>query len=303
MKKIIIISSLVLYLFASDDYVPLSNLSQEKKVEYNFINKKTEINTAGNNEYEKIENINKNDNIQTFKDEIIEEKQELSKPINNEFVREYKKDNILKDEKKVSQSNFSKDFSITPKLTYSFLKTDIYGTNKVSVLDETNEVIPEISFKYKNHILKADFMDSKAYFNNVLLIGSDLETTTKWNKLYYLYNFKNANLGIAYNKFDLDWKVIKYNVVLSNTEEFPTLEFHMKNEDDKLQVEYGVSYGKNHNIDYVYEYYVNLGYKLLNNDALILSAGYKNRTLDFEDDINGYKFQYKGPILTLGATF
>lgn len=295
MKKIIILSSLVLSLF-SDDYVPLSNLSDKQKEEYNFINKKS-VEKIDEDSYKKVKDI------KILNNQTKEEKQELSKPINNEFVKEYKKDNILKDEREVSQSNFNKDFSITPKLTYSYLKTDIYGTNKVSVVDETNEVIPEISFKYKNHILKADFMDSKAYFNNVLMIGSALETTTKWNKLYYLYNFENANLGLAYNKFDLDWKVVKYNVVLSNTEEFPTLEFHMKNEENRLQVEYGVSYGKNHNIDYVYEYYVNLGYKLLKNDTLILSAGYKNRTLDFEDNINGYKFQYKGPILSLGGTF
>lgn len=295
MKKIIILSSLVLSLF-SDDYIPLSNLSDKQKEEYNFINKKS-VEKIDEDSYKKVKDI------KILNNQTKEEKQELLKPINNEFVKEYKKDNILKDEREVSQSNFNKDFSITPKLTYSYLKTDIYGTNKVSVVDETNEVIPEISFKYKNHILKADFMDSKAYFNNVLMIGSDLETTTKWNKLYYLYNFENANLGLAYNKFDLDWKVVKYNVVLSNTEEFPTLEFHMKNEEDRLQVEYGVSYGKNHNIDYVYEYYVNLGYKLLKNDTLILSAGYKNRTLDFEDNINGYKFQYKGPILSLGGTF
>ena len=39
MKKIIIVSTLVLNLFASDDYLPLSNLSQEEKEEYNFVNK------------------------------------------------------------------------------------------------------------------------------------------------------------------------------------------------------------------------------------------------------------------------
>lgn len=295
MKKIIILSSLVLSLF-SDDYVPLSNLSDKQKEEYNFINKKS-VEKIDEDSYKKVKDI------KILNNQTKEEKQELSKPINNEFVKEYKKDNILKDERKISQNSFSEDFSITPKLTYSFLKTDIFGTNKVSVVDETNEVIPEISFKYKNHILKADFMDSKAYFYNVLLVGSDLETTTKWKKLYYLYNFENMNLGLAYNKYDLDWKAVKYNIVISDTEEFPTLEFHMKNVDNKLQAEYGLAYGKNENIDYVYEYYINLGYRFLNNDSLILSAGYKDKTLDYKDYANGYKFQYKGPILSLSGTF
>lgn len=286
MKKIIIVSSLVLSLFANDDYVPLSNLSNQQKEEYNFVNKNSVV----------IDEI-KQDN------KVIDEKKELIKPINKEFVKEYKKDNILKDERKISQNSFSEDFSITPKLTYSFLKTDISGTDTISAVDEKSTVLPEIALKYKNHIVKVDFMNTKAYFNNVLLVGSDLETTTKWNKLFYFYNINNLNFGLAYNKYDLDWKVVQYGIVLSNTEEFPSLELHMKNVDDRLQAEYGLSYGKNDNIDYVYEYYVNLGYKLLKNDSLILSVGYKDKTLDFDDEANGYKFQYKGPTLTLGGTF
>ncbi|NCB14046.1 MAG: hypothetical protein EOM78_20835 [Erysipelotrichia bacterium] len=130
MKKIIIVSSLTLTLFASDGYVPLSNLSNEQKQEYNFINKNSVINLEKNNTYEKVENIQKEEEIQTFEEEIEEVKKE---PIttDKEFVKEYKKQNILKDEKKENSTFFAKDFSVTPKISYSYLTVDGYYPHKV----------------------------------------------------------------------------------------------------------------------------------------------------------------------------
>lgn len=46
---------MTLTLFASDGYVPLSNLSDKQKEEYNFINKNNVINLEENNTYEKVE--------------------------------------------------------------------------------------------------------------------------------------------------------------------------------------------------------------------------------------------------------
>lgn len=270
MKKIIIISSLVLYLFASDDYVPLSNLSQEKKVEYNFINKKTEINAAGNNEYEKIE-----------------EKQELSKPINNEFVKEYKKDNILKDERKVYQSNFNKDFSITPKILYMNISTDI---EKQSV-EKTHEVVPEILFTYKNHNLKFDYLNVDLKYQNIL------ELDTKWYRLAYLYSFYNANIGLAYNYLDINYGLLGINA--KDNQKFATFEAHLKNSKDNFIVEYGGFYGKNDDIKNAYEYYLTLGYKIFSNDNLIFNAGYKNRIVENSD----IKIEYKGPIVGISSKF
>ena len=56
MKKIIIvISTLVLSLF-SDDYIPLSNLSDKQKEEYNFINKNS-IEKIEEDSYKKVKDI------------------------------------------------------------------------------------------------------------------------------------------------------------------------------------------------------------------------------------------------------
>ena len=115
MKKTIIFSCLALFLYAQDDYVPLSKLSNAKKIEYNFVDKKEKVEKPKIGEYEprkvevkkyevitpikKVEikeNIIENDvNI-----EKIEEPKEEEKVINKEFVKEYKNDNILQDEKK-----------------------------------------------------------------------------------------------------------------------------------------------------------------------------------------------------------
>lgn len=302
MKRVIIFSCLSVSLFADGDYVPLSELSDAKKIEYNFMNKKNIV--------EPIEAKKNNQIIQQTQQnsEIKEEVQVIKEVKNNDenFLKEFKKENILQDSNKENRvlKSEDRDFSITPKLTYMYLKTDIFGTQRVSAVDEGSAFLPEIALKYKNHTIKADFMESKAYFNNVLLVGSDLETNTKWQKFHYLYGYGNADFGLAYNKFDLDWKVVRYGFTTPQREEFPSLEINFKNDDNKLQALYGGSYGRNDNIEYAYEYYLNLGYRILNKDSLILSAGYKNKTIEFgNDNINEYRYQYKGPTLGLSSSF
>ena len=238
-----------------------------------------------------------------IKTEIAQEKtekiQENNTPVNKDFVKGYKKDNILQDEKKYSQNSFIKDFSITPKITYTYLTTDLHSTEKVRPIDRKNVLVPEISLKYKEHTLKAELLDSKAHYTDVLIVDSDLETRVKWLKLYYLYNYQNINLGLAYNNYKADFIIVDYNRNLKKKEEFPSLELNAKNEENQLEVNYGLSYGKSSDIDYAYEYYVNLGYKIFRNDIFNINAGYRNRTIDYNDR----KYQYAGPTLSLSSTF
>lgn len=313
MKKIFILSCLSLFMFANEDYVPLSNFSDDKKFEYNFINNtvidaqniKTDS-TIQDEGYSSIKTISEMEEKEiTLVDEVKPIKE--VKTNNEEVLKDIKKENILKDIKKENKvvNTQDKDFSISPKLTFTYLTTDISGTDTISAVDEKSVLVPEIAFKYKNHILKADFMESKSYFNKVLLIGSDLKTDTKWYKINYLYAYKNADFGLAYNKYSLDWQAVDYGINLkTEKEEFPSLEVNFTNKENQLQAQYGLSYGKNNNIQNSYEYYLNLGYEIIKNDALIVSAGYKNKTIEFENEIkNGYRFEYKGPTLSLGGTF
>lgn len=305
MKKTIIFSLAALTLYANSDYIPISELSNDKKFEYNFVNKNNSIEQVESEKYESVSKEN-NVEIKEIKVDIIEDIPENKELIENkEFVKEYKKENILQDSRNKTNNTFSKDFSITPKFTYSYLKADFFATDRVSVVDKKGIFIPEITVSYKNHNLKAEGFEAKSYFNKVLISGSDLETTIKWNKLYYLYSYNNINLGIAYNNFDIKFYAVNDNVILKDQQKFPSFELHMKNSNDILQAEYGFSYGKNNDISYSSEYYLNVGYKLLKDNELILSAGYKNRTIEynFPEKDTEYKYEFEGPTLSLAGTF
>ena len=301
MKKIVTLSYLAISLFADGDYIPLSKLSDDKKIEYNFMDakKNPKEKIKKEEEFHPVKSIENSE----IKKEIVQEKTEKipenNTPVNKDFVKEYKKDNILQDEKKYSQNSFSKDFSITPKITDTFLTSDIHETEKVHPEDKENVFVPEISIRYKEHTIKAEILDSESRYSNVLVVGSDLVTKVKWFKLYYLYNYENINLGLAYNNYKADFIVVDYNVNYKTYEEFPTLEFSGKNEENQFEVNYGASYGQNNYIDYAYEYYVNLGYKIFRNDIFNINAGYRNRTIDY----NERKYQYSGPTLSLSSTF
>ena len=306
MKKAIVFCCLSSFAFANNDYIPLSEMSQSDKIKNNFVKKeskpqKDEAAYAPVGEINKVQKVEKIPNIKDIPNiEELEEIQNVNvesknietntKTIDKEFVKDFKKDNILQDTKKDSIAFNRSDFSVTPKISYMHVTTNIEKEN----FDKTHEVIPEIAIKYKEHTLKADYFAADAKnkdFNN--------KFDTTWYRLAYLYNFYNANIGIAYNDFRI--KGSESGISEKDTAKFPTLEVHFKNTENQLQVEYGGFYGKNDSdVKNAYEYYLSLGYKVFNNDNLIVNAGYKNRTI--EDDEGG-KIEYKGPILGISSTF
>lgn len=306
MKKAIVFCCLSSFAFANNDYIPLSEMSQSDKIKNNFVKKerkpqKNEAAYAPVGEINKVQKVEKIPNIKDIPNiEEIEEIQNVNvesknietntKTIDKEFVKDFKKDNILQDTKKDSIAFNRSDFSVTPKISYMHVTTNIEKEN----FDKTHEVIPEIAIKYKEHTLKADYFAADAKNKD-----SNIKFDTTWYRLAYLYNFYNANIGIAYNDFRI--KGSESGISKKDTGKFPTLEVHFKNTENQLQVEYGGFYGKNDsNVKNAYEYYLSLGYKVFNNDNLIVNAGYKNRTI--EDD-EGDKYEYKGPILGISSTF
>ena len=307
MKKIVSIPLFALSLFASSEYVPVSELSNDKKVEYNFVNKSSlnkqnnqiETNNYKNVVQESNEIIEPLEEVEIKETKVIvpeniKEKKEViqnTKTVNKTLVKEYKNENILKDEVKLSDNTFSKDFSVTPKLSYMRLTL-----SDEEEIGKTNILLPEIAFKYKNHILKTDYMgvDIKYIYSYF-----DLNVETSWYRLAYLYNFYNANIGLAYNNYKV--KASLLGVSGKDTDEFVTLEIHAKNKQNHIVAEYGGFYGKNDSdIENAYEYYLNLGYEVLNNDKLVFTLGYKNRTIEFDD---GLELEYKGPTLGISSTF
>lgn len=297
MKKTIIFSCLALSLYGNSDFIPVSKMSNDKKTEYNFINKKDITESVEKENYTSVkkENNEITNSIEDseIKEEIIQEErtekiEENATTINKDFVKEYKKENILNDEKKYSQNSFTKDFSITPKITYMNVSTTIEKED----IEKTHEFTPEILFTYKNHIIKVDYFEVNTKYKDL-----DFKFDTTWYKIGYLYKYLNANIGLAYNDLKLESNDIE------NTEDneiFPSLEAHFQNSQDKLLLEYGGFYGKNDsNIKNAYEYYLTLGYKIFNNDNLIFNAGYKNRTIEDDDT----KIEYKGPVIGINSTF
>jgi hypothetical protein len=305
-------------LYANSDYIPFSKFSENEQIKHNF--KKLEVNN--NEKIEQVKQIKKVSirNYKKASETNIIKKTEIRKPIktninkiekniiqekeviqNKEIIKEYKNDNILRKELKYTEKPFSDNFSITPKLTYTFLRHDGDYPDKVGLKDEESILIPEISLAYKNHILKAETMSTEGHFKRVIIDGSDLDTKTSWHKLNYLYKYHNAKIGLSYNNYKTKWNAIVSGIPVSLNEKrtFASLEVHLKNEKDNLQVEYGASLGKSGNVDIAYDYYVNLGYKIFKDDGLILSAGYRNRAIDFDS----LKFEYNGPTISLSSRF
>lgn len=303
MKKFFILSCLSLFMFANEDYVPLSSFSDNQKADYNFINNSiidaTDLKTdATDDGYESVKEVV--EPMKTNKTVIEEDNKDIIKK--EEIVKEYKKDNILQDTKKetkISKQEQIKDFTVSPKIDFMYAQTDIGGTNGDMYSDKRVAVIPEISVSYKQHILKIESFNTKSNFIDANNFNSDLETKVKWHKLNYLYQYQNTKVGLAYNNYTADFNIVNTNTKLQDKEEFPSLEVNFKNEDNKLLALYGGSLGKNNNIDYSYEYYLNLGYKILKNDDLVLSAGYKNKTIEYSD----LRYKYQGPMISLGGTF
>ena len=319
MKKVVIISLLAQILWGSDDYLPVSKLTDEKKYEYGFLNKENqkEIVKVKNNitddGYEPIKEIKVDiqEEIKIEKTELpetvleekkleIKEKDYKKEAVNKEFLTDYKKENILKDSKVKNESIFARDFSVTPKVSYMHVSAIVEKED----IGKTHEIVPEIEFTYINHNLKFDYFESKTgknSFNTLNISNFDLDL--KWYRLAYLYSFYNAKVGLAYNYLKTDGNLFNLddnewyefgNVI------FPTIEVHFKNQENQFVAEYGGFYGKNDSdIKNAYEYYLTLGYRVFNNDSLVFNVGYKNRTIS-ESDL---EFIFQGPVVGLKSTF
>ena len=319
MKKVVIISLLAQILWGSDDYLPVSKLTDEKKYEYGFLNKENqkEIVKAKNNinddGYEPIKEIkiDVQEEIKVEKTELpkrvveekkleIKEKDYKKETVNKEFVADYKKENILKDSKVKNESSFASDFSVTPKVSYMHVSATVEKED----IGKTHEIVPEIEFTYKNHNLKFDYFESKTEKNSFNTLNvSNFDLNLKWYRLAYLYGLYNAKVGLAYNYLKADGNLFNLNdnewYEFGNVT-FPTIEVHLKNQENQFVAEYGGFYGKNDSgIKNAYEYYLTLGYRVFNNDSLVFNAGYKNRTISDED----IEFIFEGPVVGLSSRF
>ena len=276
MKKVILLASVCVGLYASNDYVPFSEFSKNQKLKYNFV---------------KVENI-------------IEEKKVIQKPIIRAYKKETQKmvikqreirkpiltDSVMtKTPKKVPQKimGHEDNISFSAQLIYSPI-TSNYSNSTSSDSRTTNLVQPEITVKYNKHTVKADYFTNESEFTS-----NKIDTT--WAKLGYRYNYEAVNIGIDANYVDIDNNS-------NNIEEiFPSLGIDVKNVTDSIDFNYGASAGTNNNIDYSYEYFFNVDIKSSVSDAASLVVGYKNKTIKLTEDEE--KYEFKGPYIGINTHF
>lgn len=269
-------------LFASSDYVPFSKFSKEKQVEYNFV----KVEKKSNEKIQEVKKIKKTQ-IRNYKkpnEANLIKKTQLRKPVIQDTIKP--KTNNIKSAQ-LEATKYKQNILYTAKLTYSPLNVE-HSTTTTSSTNKSNSFEPSASINYGNHKLEGSYFKSESDAS-----VADIDTT--WYKLAYKYNYKNASAGIAANHLIID------KTVSQKKETFPSLEIDFKNSSEYLALQYGASIGKNSNIDYAYEYFFNVDIKPSIDSSASVVVGYKNRTVQFEN--NDEKFEFTGPYLGINTKF
>ena len=302
MKKTIVFSCLSLFLYAQDDYVPLSGLSDAKKIEYNFVETKKKVQSIDKEEYKalKIED-NKYETVSEIKEveikediiennkniEKIEELKENKNIINNNLVKEYKNSNILQDSKKTENNLNNIQFSA--QVIYSPLSANA-SSSITNQSKKSNVIVPQIEFKINEHKLNAEYF----YVKNKFLSG-DFETTLY--KFGYKYNYLNANLGLNLNYLEVD-----SNVFLTGEELYPSIEMDFFYNIENIKLAYGLGVGTGSDVNYSIDYFLSAEIKPYSLSDAAFVAGYINKTIQFDDDFD-LKIEYKGPYIGVRSVF
>lgn len=256
-------------LYANSDYVPFSKFTQSEQIEYNF--KKIEVNNTKNIEITKP---------------IVPKVSEKVKT--NDVVKEkilHKNKNQVEKQKVVQKTIYNQDILYSARLTYSPLTAD-YSSSLGNTTDSSNSVEPSGSVSFNSHKIEANYFKSENEFS-----FNKAETT--WYKLSYKYNYENVNIGIGANHVSID----RNNNDIKET--FPSLEIDFKNSSGLMELQYGASLGKNKNIEYAYEYFINLNLKPYNDSNLALVLGYKNRTIEKDNE----KIEFATPLIGINTVF
>ncbi len=316
MKKAILLGLVTSSFLFANDYLPLSKISKDKKLEYNFITldntiiQASEINTKSSITSDGYETVQEADIVIPQKVEekvqvkvkkkiaqkvIVEPeiKQEKIKPKKTELPKQ--SNLILKDEVKLNPEKtnvqLQRDLFFTAKITFSPVTADLSGFG-TSLSDKSNVFIPEARIDINDHSFTAEYFTSKNEFSGINT--TTIETQIQWFKGGYRYNIDNLSIGA-----DLNYAVLDVNSEEDYNELYPSLEIDMNHNIDNISLNYGAGFGKNNNIDYSYDYFLNVGIKPYALSEASLVAGYKNRTIKDEDT----KLEFSGPYLGVSSTF
>ncbi len=286
MKKLVLVAITPFICFAQmDDYLPLSEFSDDKKIEYNFTDKQKKQELKKEEPTVKV--ITKEEKtvvkpVSEYKEEIVQT------PIKQEVeVIEVRK-SILNDEVKQedvleNKSSFSIDNNIIEvKFEYSPIDIDI-SSSTGSLSENSNAFSPIISVQNNKDKFSFEFF------------MTDKEFETKVYKLNYKRIFDKFKVGVGLNRYEISANSLKAREnYLSIQGNFTSKISNINN----LWFDVEGSVGKGDNIDAL-EYKITLGYQ---NDEFKESSyilGYKGK--EFESE--GVDLSYKGPFIGVKTLF
>lgn len=266
MKKIVFLFLICKAVFASSNgYIPLSQFSDNKKVEYNFKTIEAPIDK----------------DKQSYKKVYIKKVEQKKLPKKEEKIS-YRTPILsnTKIDESSSNQNYFDNLKVNLKFEYSAVNTKYSLKNQASFSKSSDTFSPTISLNNGNDILEFDYF----------MIDKVLETT--WYKLKYKRKINDLNIGFGINKYELSVGNINKN------EDYLSFEIEQSKKLDKVYVNYGGSLGKNSDID-TFEYFLSLGYKNSEIFNSMYLLGYKNKTIKNSED----KIIYSMPFIGVNTTF
>lgn len=279
MKKLLLFTITPFICFAQmDDYMPLSKFSNEKKIEYNFVEKKQK--------QKKVKPL-----IKKVKPFIKKEKNEqkvLLSPMKKEVEVIKVRENILNDEVKqediLEEKNSITIDNTIVEVRFEYSPIDIDISNATTSLSENaNAFSPILSYQNnKNKFTFEFFMTDKKF-------------ETKLYKLNYKRIFDNLQLGVGLNRYELTANSQKAK------ENYFDIQANYRNEIqaiNNLWFDVEGSIGTGDKIDAL-EYKFTLGYQNNQFKESSYILGYKGK--EFESD--GIDMSYKGPFIGIQTQF
>lgn len=238
-----------------------------------------------------------------------------SKPKQKEHVKIINQKKDIKVNKKTTVK-FDLGLEYFPtKLKNSFsdrnLNNRINAESDLGLNDISHNIIPQFGITYENHnayisYMKNTYKNSGITFKDLTFDGFTYNSGEKLSSKYdtswlvYGYKYKYKDLKIGFDIHDYRNKLVIDG--LNNTSTinrdfiFPAFSFDMKHKINQFNFLYGGSYGRKSNeLDY-YDYHIGI----MANDITI---GYKNKTLDIEDNNYNGKTTYTGPFLNIKKSF
>lgn len=192
------------------------------------------------------------------------------------------------------------------------------NSNDLALDKTSNSYSPTVYVKNGNHKYQASFFKNSdkgtlvtnkdLRFDNYRYSAGDslvAKSDTNWVNGGYKYLYKDLAIGADLHNYRNKSEISSVNnkTTLKNDFIFPSLSMDMKHKINDFSVLYGGDYGTLGNKLKYYKYYAGVGVNDLFFNNLDLNLGYKNRTIDIEDNKYDGKTEFSGAYVELNKEF